>query len=98
MAKKKIYAIVHKQYGNETEAFKKIYLFPSRLKAAQKMVKLYNAANTAENYVSPVHYGSFGRFTTYNPLNIDSFHVSCKHCNEQSVELVTKNEGDPLDL
>lgn len=98
MAQKKIYAIVHKQYGNETEAFKKIYLFTSRLKAAKKMVKLYNAANKAENYVSPVHYGSFGRFTTYNPLNIDSFHVSCKHCNEQSVELITKSEGEPLDL
>ena len=98
MAQKKMYVIVHKQYGNEAEAFKKIYLFSSRLAAAKKMVKLYNAAVKAENYVSPVHYGSFGRLTAYNPLNIDSFHVSCKHCNEQYVELVTKNEGEPLDL
>jgi hypothetical protein len=98
MAQKKIYVIVHKQYGNESEAFKKIYPFTSRLAAAKKMVKLYNAAVNGENYVSPVHYGSFGRFTTYNPLNIDSFHVSCKHGNEQCVELVAKSEGEPLDL
>ena len=98
MAQKKIYAIVHKQYGNELEAFKKIYLFTSRLAAAKKMAKLYKAANKAENYVSPVNYGSFGRFTAYNPLNIVSFHVSCKHCNEQYVQLYTKSEGELLDL
>lgn len=98
MAQKKIYVIVHKQYGNELEAFKKMYLFTSRMAAAKKMVKLYNAAVKGDNYVSPVNYGHFGRYTAYNPLNIISFHVSCKHGNEQYVQLHTKSEGDLLDL
>ena len=95
---KKMYYIIHKQYGNENEAFTKVYAETSRLAAAKRMVKLYHEANTAENYVSPVHYTKWGRYTSYNELNIDSFHVSCRHCNEQFVELVCKADGKPLTL
>ena len=98
MATKPIYHVIHKRYGNPAEAFKKIYTFTSRLKAAKLIVKLYNKADRDENYISPVHYTKWGRYTTYNPLNIDSFHVSCRHCNEQSVELVCSREGKPVNL
>ena len=40
MATKPIYHVIHQQYGTEAEAFKKIYTFTSRLKAAQLIVKL----------------------------------------------------------
>ena len=98
MAKKPIYHVIHKQYGNELEAFNHIYTFTSRLKAAQLIVKLYNKADRSENYISPVHYSKWGRYTTYNPLTIDSFHVSCRHCNEQSVKLVCSSVGKPVNF
>ena len=94
--RKQIYFVIHKQYGNEAEAFTVVYPFTSRLAAARRMVKLMEAAEKAGNYVSPVHYSDWGRFKGFNQLNIDSFHVSMKHCNEQSVELVASPCGEPF--
>lgn len=96
MAKKRIFYVIRKQYGKET--FKNIYAFTSRLAAAKHMVKLHDEAEKRGDYVSTVHFCKWGRYTVYNPLNMDSFHVSCRHCNEQYVELVSKFEGEPLEV
>lgn len=98
MAQKKTYVIVHKQYGNPAAAFKKVYPFTSHMKAAKRMGEMLKEAEKNSNYVSPVHFTEWGQFKGYHPMNIDSFHVSTKHGNEQYVELLSVNEGEELDV